>query len=380
MIVTAALATALGALPAAMPQTPTAAAIPPDSQSLRSHAEALQARFERLRLRAMPRTLSGGSQRCDAVIGRLCIWDDGPDARRPPPEPVETRLARLDLLVALDSVAQGIAGDHWVFGQRIRYLIEAERHADAAALARSCGLPTRWRCDAFLGYAHHRAGRVALAETAFRRTLRSMPPQLRKEWTDPAPLLDGDLRDWLALQPDSAAAVGRIWTLADPLFLVRGNDRWTRAPGPARPRPQFGGRAQPPSAALGRRPGRSGGALRLVARLGAVLAQVRKPVLQRQRPRPGRPCAHPAARAGAVAAGRSRRRGLGDSGRSRPQRAPLALSRQSGADRRPDRPFLGRRRGDRARGVDSSGGLEGDLRPSRPSSRTLRGAGRRPGS
>ena len=197
-----------------------------DSAAIRSHARELQGRFERRRLRELPRTQGGGSHQCDDIIGRLCIWDDGDEDWTPQEEPEAIGRARAQLLASLDSLARMIPGDHWVFGQRIRYLAEAGRLGDAESLARACGLPGPWRCDAYLGFVHHRQERTGSAERAFRRTLEAMPADTRAEWTDPDPVLDRDLRDWLR-QADSTRALARLWTLADPLFLVEGNDRWT---------------------------------------------------------------------------------------------------------------------------------------------------------
>ena len=202
----------------------------PDSSAARSQARSLQSRFERHELRHLPRTLVGSIPDCDEIIGRFCIFDEG-GGDRTPKEPREEAdeivTARNRLLDDLEEVAREIPGDHWVFGQRIRYMFEAGRHAQAMTLARRCALPDRWRCDAYLGYVLHRHEDIPGAERAFRSALEGMPAEMRAEWTDPGPLLDGDLRRWLSDQPDSAAAVDRIWGLADPLFLTEGNARWT---------------------------------------------------------------------------------------------------------------------------------------------------------
>lgn len=198
----------------------------PDSAALHDRARSFQVRFERQRVRALPRTLGGGSRECDETIGRLCVWDDG-DEQEPRPEPPEVGRDRNELLAKLAALADSIPGDHWLFGQRIRYLAEAGRLEDAESLATTCGLPDRWRCDAYLGFALHLQGRVPASADAFDHALAAMPTNLRAEWTDPAPLLDGPLRDWMKDQPDSGVALSRLWTLADPLYLAPGNDRWT---------------------------------------------------------------------------------------------------------------------------------------------------------
>ncbi len=201
--------------------------LPPDSSEAHDRARSLQTRFERRRLRELPRTLSGGRNECDEIIGRLCVWDDRDEDWQMRDEPEAIGEARAELLVDLDSLARRIPGDHWVFGQRIRYLVEAKRLAAADSLARRCGLPEEWRCDAYLGYVLHNREEVVAADSAFRAALEAMPPRTRAEWTDPEPVLDNRLLDWLREQPDSARAADRLWMLADPLFLTSGNDRWT---------------------------------------------------------------------------------------------------------------------------------------------------------
>ncbi len=198
---------------------------PPDSADARDHARRLQARFERLRLREAPRTL-GGHPECDDIVGRLCIWHgDDPDSLPREPSPVTEARARM--LAGLDSVALRIPGDAWVFGQRIRYLAEAGRLGEAAGLAAACGLPEAWRCDAYMGFVRHQQGDAQAAEAAFRSALAAMPSERAAQWADVSPLLDRGLRSWLEAQPDSATAAEHLWTLADPLFLSAGNDRWT---------------------------------------------------------------------------------------------------------------------------------------------------------
>ena len=221
------IASVSGMARGAPPRQLPARASSPDSATTRAHARRLQSRFESARVRHLPRTLGGSSPGCDDIIGRLCIWDDGDDDWTPRPEPEEIVALRAELLAALDSLAREIPGDHWVFGQRIRYLVEAGRLGDAASLVEWCGLPDRWRCDAYMGYVRHQQQDILDAERAFRRALDTMPPHIRADWTDPEPVLGRDLRRWVSDQADSAAAVDRIWTLADPLFLAPGNDRWT---------------------------------------------------------------------------------------------------------------------------------------------------------
>ncbi len=196
-----------------------------DSASIRERARDAQARFERVRLREMPRTLGGSGGRCDEIIGRFCIRDEGDEGWRPPPDPPEIVAARDRLLAELDSAAARIPGDHWILGQRVRYLAEAGAFERARRPLRDCDVPERWRCDLLLGYLRYRAGEIPAAEAAFGRALERMPEEMRAEWLDPSLLLEGDQREWLEAADDSAHAAARLWLLADALFLAGGNDR-----------------------------------------------------------------------------------------------------------------------------------------------------------
>ena len=210
-------------------QTVAGEQMAPPADSVRSHrhARTLQTRFERLRLRNLPRIPGGDSHECDEIIGRLCVWDDGDEDWEPKEEPAAIVDGREDLLAGLDSLARIVPGDHWILGQRIRYLVEAGRLEDAESVARRCGLPDRWRCDAYLGYVLHHKTDFVQSEAVFRRALAEMPIDVREDWTSPGGVLGRELRRWISTQPDSAAALARLWTLADPLFLAEGNDRWT---------------------------------------------------------------------------------------------------------------------------------------------------------
>ena len=216
---------------AALLAVQTAAAEPPTSpaDSVRSHrhARTLQLRFERLRLRHLPRTPHADGHACDEIIGRLCVWDDGDDDWEPKEEAAEIVAGRERLLAGLDSLATLVPGDHWVLGQRIRYLVESGRLQDAEVVAAACGLPSGWRCDAHLGHVLHHRTDFLRSEAAFGRALDAMPPDVRDEWTSPRPVLGRELRRWRSAQPDTSQALARLWTLADPLFLAEGNDRWT---------------------------------------------------------------------------------------------------------------------------------------------------------
>lgn len=198
-----------------------------DSTEVEDRLEDRQRDFERLRRRRFPRTRDTGSADCHEIIGRYCFWHED-EAWEPPPEDPEVADARLRLAAALDSGARRLPGSDWVAGQRVRYLVEAARTDEALEAALSCRA-TPWWCRALLGYARHVAGDYAGAEAAFEASLARMPRERRCEWEDVELLLEGDARGTYEDLPcdERSAFHGRFWRLADPLYLVPGNERRT---------------------------------------------------------------------------------------------------------------------------------------------------------
>ncbi|MEJ7809452.1 MAG: hypothetical protein WKG32_03460 [Gemmatimonadaceae bacterium] len=200
----------------------------PDSAAVLKEARGAQATFERLRFRHLPWVLRGGGGPCDEIIGRYCIRDDGDDDWTPPPEAGRVRVGRATLVDALARAAELVPGDGWIAGQRVRYLVEAGRSADAVAAADGCRAE-RWWCLAVSGYARHAALDFAGADSAFAAALPLMPEGERRDWTDLSMFLEG--KDVGAYKKLSAAARDSVeagfWWLTDPLWMLPGNDRRT---------------------------------------------------------------------------------------------------------------------------------------------------------
>lgn len=199
-----------------------------DSLALLKAARNAQADFESFRVSHLP--WSRGASRwgqCDVVLGRFCFWYEEDPAWRPAPEPPAIEGARLALVRTLDSLATRLPGDEWIAGQRIRYLVEAGDTAEALAAARACRAAAWW-CGALAGYGLHEAGRYAAADSAFAVALAAMPAEQRCQWTDLSSLL-GDLRGaYRALGCAGRDTLQRrLWWLADPLYMVPGNERRT---------------------------------------------------------------------------------------------------------------------------------------------------------
>ena len=202
-----------------------------DSSDLRSLARSAQSRFERLRYRHLPVTLSFVGGECDERVGRFCTWY-GEGEWYPEPEAEEIVLLRRLLLAELDSIQSHLPGDAWVLGQRVWYRAEGGDWAGARRTAQACGDVEPWWCSALLGFSLHGEGRYPEAEEAFAEALAAMGPGRREEWRFPeralAPSARGVVRDAFEASPDSGqSALDRLWRMADPLFLAPGNDRLT---------------------------------------------------------------------------------------------------------------------------------------------------------
>ena len=200
---------------------------PSDSTRIRSQAEDAQERFERIRRRLLPYVWDGGRRPCEERIGRLCLWHGGEDDWEPVSDPPDLVEARDELLTTLAKAADDIPADEWILGQRIRYLGEAGRWEDAVRLARACGGVVSSWCSVLEGFALHGMGRYVAALEQFRHGLAAMDSEEARKWRNPSVLLDSRGSDVLEAADENEweDVRARVWTLADPLYLVAGNDR-----------------------------------------------------------------------------------------------------------------------------------------------------------
>jgi len=214
---------AQGAAPTALLQSP------PDSARLHAQARELQAAFEGFRESNMPAPAAVWDGNCDLRVGRMCMRHDRGESLGLPPEPPQVELARIRLLEELGEIGFAIPGDGWVLGHRVQYNLEGGSGREAEELALRCDGAEPWWCAALLGLVFHRQGETLESEAAFARALDRMPPRERRRWTDAAFLLDGDGRRLFdrASDPERERLHDRLWTMADPLYMVPGNDRLT---------------------------------------------------------------------------------------------------------------------------------------------------------
>ncbi len=201
---------------------------PPDSQHLLGDLKSAQARLERTRYRRLPVSFGSGFHPCDERVGRYCYWHDRDDSWQPDQDHADLARERDALIRLLDSAAVLLPGDNWIAGQRVRYLVEAGQSLAAVAAAQSCGAEPWW-CGALEGYARHSATDYQYAELAFGRSLDSMSHERRCEWQDISLLLPDGLRgDYSDLECGERDGLERrFWWLADPMYLVPGNERLT---------------------------------------------------------------------------------------------------------------------------------------------------------
>jgi tetratricopeptide (TPR) repeat protein len=149
----------------------------PDSMVLVDTARAWVRHFESLRARSFPRRTA--RYRCDEAIGETCLAYVDVNSSRPQ-EPAVVESARRALLEKLAVASESLHGDQFITSQRVRYLVEAGRLRDALAIARSCGLSTRWWCEALTGYVLHEMEDFDFADSAFALALQNMPVQGRR--------------------------------------------------------------------------------------------------------------------------------------------------------------------------------------------------------
>ncbi|MGI8545791.1 MAG: hypothetical protein ACR2M1_00420, partial [Gemmatimonadaceae bacterium] len=204
---------------------------PRDSLRILNDARSAQFRFETSRRMNLPRLQPSAQHQCDALIGRMCYWnedDDGSQRDTAVAEPGPIRRARARLITTLNGLAARSPADTWVTGQRVRYLVEEGADSAAIAAGRQCRSVTWW-CKVLTGYALHSAGDYSASEVTFDSALATMPHDVRCKWTDIALLLTDKERD--AYQRLACNARGQMeqhfWKLAQPSYAVRGNDRRT---------------------------------------------------------------------------------------------------------------------------------------------------------
>lgn len=202
----------------------------PDVEDVLDDARDRQRAFERHRRRRLPYASGRSGGRCDEFVGRYCLWhEEGDEDYERPEEDDSVVRARARLLDHLAHALETVPGSDWLTGQRVRYLLEDGQREDALRAATDgCGA-ARWWCRALEGLVLHEREDFAGAGRAFDAALAAMAPERRRRWSDLAVLLEGDAADrWEEAEGRERERLARrLWRLADPLWLVPGNDRRT---------------------------------------------------------------------------------------------------------------------------------------------------------
>lgn len=198
-----------------------------DSLRILGQAHDAQLHFEVYRRQELPRTAPSDVPACETTVGRMCYWSE-PEHSKPIPEPGSITRARAKLIAKLSQLAERSRADEWIAGQRVRYMVENGDDSAAVVAARECWA-AKWWCGVLLGFALHAEGHYDLAESAFDSALAVMPRDVRCRWTDISLLLEDDRRDAYRKLPCEArdSLDRRYWALAQPSYIVRGNDRRT---------------------------------------------------------------------------------------------------------------------------------------------------------
>lgn len=200
-----------------------------DSVAIFRAVRSRQLAFERYRRENFPEAASRTRQiDCADVIGRFC-YNHSEELANWGPEGETVLAAREALIAAFDSAAAWQPGDEWIARQRIRYLVEAGRNERALEIVEECALSETWECYALAGYVQHHSGLFAASEAFFDQALDAMPEETRCHWTDLSSILPSAIAEDYAEESceDRQATNRRIWWLADPLYLVQGNERRT---------------------------------------------------------------------------------------------------------------------------------------------------------
>ena len=199
-----------------------------DSVRILRSARSAQQSFESFRRNRLPLG-PDHSGPCDVQIGRYCYWRGPENDDKPPGEDAQIIKRREALIRTLDSTTHAIAGDAWVAGQLVRYLVEASRSEDAIRFAREdCKAGVSW-CASLLGYAAHLSEQFRLADSAYEKALAGLEPGERCRWMDIAELLNDDLeRRFKQLDCQGKERLARrLFWMGAPLYSVGNTDLLT---------------------------------------------------------------------------------------------------------------------------------------------------------
>lgn len=138
----------------------------------------------------------------------------------------DIRNARRQLLQVLEDAAQRFPSNHFLVGQRIRFLVDQRDFAAATQVARAC-TSDGWWCASLAGYVLQRRGRSFAADSAFAIANGFLTEAARCEWTDIGSLLPLSDRAAYAVRScaEKLTVSPSFWWLTDPMYGEPGNER-----------------------------------------------------------------------------------------------------------------------------------------------------------
>jgi len=198
-----------------------------DSLSLRKEMAESARGYENSKRSTAPHRLMQQSF-CDEQVGRYCLIYDRGIMETLPGEPEQVTKARNRVIVAFQKAVTAWPSDSTLVAPLIRYLVEADRGAEAVEISQHFKAVTTDKVWAMflLGFAQHGARDDAAADETFARALHDALPNERQEMHDVTFILSRDEREkYQALPgPQRARYLERLWRLADPLYLTPGNE------------------------------------------------------------------------------------------------------------------------------------------------------------
>jgi hypothetical protein len=175
---------------------------------------------------------SGDRTSCNADMRQVCYGGDL-DALVCPhgiPDciPDEPEADRDFMLSELFAGLEALPGDPFIVGQVVYALTKFGRTDKALEIARRCEAAAWW-CAVLEGHVLWEMDRWGDAHEVFERAIADMPEEERCSWNDIMPLLPKAQRfDYLATPCGEREGLHKLaWWLADPSWLVEGNERQT---------------------------------------------------------------------------------------------------------------------------------------------------------
>jgi hypothetical protein len=196
--------------------------------------------------RGADRSASARGNRRNGTLDRYCSWGEGSVCHGGDPDRGECNAGvpchpnEEWFVEGLQEEAQKYPSSGFLMGQAIYALTKFGRVEEAQDLVNACQAE-EWWCEVLHGYVLYSDAPLLEVEAQFRSALGDAPTEIRCRWEDALWLLGKwdqrvggveylprereETADW-----DCAARMAAsetLWWLADPLFGMEGNDRWT---------------------------------------------------------------------------------------------------------------------------------------------------------